>query len=310
MRALIFPGQGSQYVGMGRDLLDLSAQARQRFEAADAMYEGKLLATMFEGPEAELRKTMYTQPAIFVCSVVLAEALEEHGVEYGLVAGHSLGEYSALFAAGAMDFEPLLGLLRLRATLMQHAGERRPGAMAAIIGLDGPQVAELCGQCSKIVVVANDNAPGQVVISGEPEAVSEVGEKCKAAGAKRVLPLNVSGAFHSPLLQEAGEELAEAIERAPWRDTRVPVVTNVSAEPRQRADHLRADLARQMTSPVRWVESVRRMVDMGVQEFVEVGPGKVLAGLVKRIAPQAEVVNVGTRSELEDFLAKRSRSAL
>jgi len=305
MRAFVFPGQGSQFVGMGKDLIELSSVARERFAQADALYEGKLSKVMFEGPEEQLRQTLFTQPAIFLCSVVLAEVLLEKGVACAYVAGHSLGEYSALYAAGAMEFLPLFELLKLRASLMQHAGEKRPGTMAAIIGLDVEKIAEFCSQNSRVVVVANDNAPGQIVISGEPEGVAEVSEKCKAAGAKRVLPLNVSGAFHSPLLDEPAKELAEAIEKAPWREPHIPVVTNVSAEPRLSVAELRADLSRQMISPVRWVESVRRMVAEGVTEFVEVGPGKVLGGLIKRIAPEAAVVNIGTRAELEEFLSKQ-----
>lgn len=305
-RALVFPGQGSQFVGMGKDLMELSPQARKKFEFADQLYEGKLLPAMFEGPEDTLRQTFFTQPAIFLCSVVLADVLRERNVPFHMVAGHSLGEYSALYAAEALDFQSLLELLKLRASLMQSAGERRPGAMAAIIGLPGETIQKLCAETGKIVVVANDNAPDQVVISGEPEGVAEAGEKCKAAGAKRVLPLNVSGAFHSPLLDDAAAELASAIKGAPWRDAKVPVVMNVSAQPRNRAEEIRADLTRQIISPVRWVDIVRRMLADGVTEFVEVGPGKVLAGLIRRIGRDAQVVNVGTRAELEDFLAKIS----
>jgi [acyl-carrier-protein] S-malonyltransferase len=304
MRAFIFPGQGSQCVGMGQDLMDLSPQTRQRMEWADALYGGRLLSTMFEGPEDQLRQTEFTQPALFLCSVALADALLARGVEFAMAAGHSLGEYSALYAAGACDFEPLFEMLRVRARLMQQAGERRPGTMAAVIGLDRDVVAQLCAASSKVVVVANDNAPGQIVISGEPEGVAQVGEQCRAAGAKRVLPLNVGGAFHSPLMEYATAELTAAIERAPWRDARVPVVMNASAEPRRRAEEIRSDLVRQVISPVRWRESVARMAADGVTEFVEIGPGKVLTGLVRRIAPQAATVNIGTRAELEDFLAK------
>lgn len=304
MRAFIFPGQASQFVGMGKDLLDLGPQARAKMEFANERYGGTLLPTMFEGPEEKLRQTEFTQPAIFLCSVVLTDVLRERGVEFAMAAGHSLGEYSALYAAGALDFEPLFDLLKLRASLMQRSGEKRPGAMAAIIGLDKDRIAELCAQSGKIVVVANDNAPGQVVISGEPEGVAQVGELCKAAGAKRVLPVNVSGAFHSPLLEDAAAELAPAIEQARWRDALIPVVMNVSAQPRRVAAEIKADLVRQIISPVLWVDSIRRMAAEGVDEFVEVGPGKVQAGIIKRIVPEAKVVNVGSRAELEEFLAK------
>jgi [acyl-carrier-protein] S-malonyltransferase len=306
MRALIFPGQGSQFVGMGKDLLDFSSRTKQTMEKANEIFGGNLLSVMFEGPEDQLRQTINTQPAIFLCSVVIFDALRERGLSYDIVAGHSLGEYSALYAANALDFEPLANLLKLRATLMQHAGERRPGTMAAILGLDGELVKKLCAESGKIVVVANDNAPDQVVISGEPEGVAQVGEKCKAAGARRVLPLNVSGAFHSPLLDEAAAELAAAIDQAPWRDASVPIVMNASGQPRRSAEEIRSDLKRQINSPVRWVDSVRAMIESGVREFVEVGPGKVLAGLVKRISRDATVINVGTRAELEDFLSKIS----
>ncbi|MGC8740666.1 MAG: ACP S-malonyltransferase [Candidatus Sumerlaeaceae bacterium] len=304
MRALIFPGQASQFVGMGQDLLELSPQAREKMEFANQRYGGALLPVMFEGPEEKLLQTDFTQPAIFLCSVILAEALIAHGVEFAMVAGHSLGEYSALYASGALDFEPLFDLLKLRAMLMQSAGEKRPGAMAAIIGLAKENIAELCAQSQKIVVVANDNAPGQVVISGEPEGVAEVSEKCKAAGAKRVLPVNVSGAFHSPLLDDAAAELAPVIKQAAWRDARVPVVMNASAQPRRLAAEIKADLARQITSPVLWVDTIRRMRAEGVDEFVEVGPGKVQSAIIKRIVPDAKVINVGSRAELEEFLAK------
>ena len=306
MRALVFPGQGSQFVGMGKDLIDLSPQSRDKFEFADKLYEGRLLPTMFDGPEEALRQTYFTQPAVFLYSAVLTDVLQERGIAYSFVAGHSLGEYSSLYAAGALDFPALLYLIKLRSTLMQHAGEQQPGAMAAVIGLDREIVLKLCAESQHVVVVANDNAPDQVVISGEPQGVAQVGEKCKQAGAKRVLPLNVSGAFHSPLLEQVARDLELAIEQASWRDAKVPVVMNLSAQPRMRAEDIRADLVKQLISPVRWVETVRLLLNQGVSEFVEVGPGKVLAGLIRRIAREAQVVNVGTRAELEDFLAKNS----
>ncbi len=304
MRAFVFPGQGSQFVGMGKDLVELSHAARHRMEWANALYEGKLLPTMFEGPEDQLRQTYFTQPAIFLCSVILADALAERNVPVAMMAGHSLGEYSALYAAGACDFEPLFELLKLRASLMQKAGEHKPGAMAAVLGLDRDVVSELCAKSGKVVVLANDNAPGQFVISGDPEGVAEVGEQCKAAGARRVLPLNVSGAFHSPLMQFAVAELTAAIEKAPWRDPRVPVVMNVSATPRRTAAEIKADLVPQIVSPVRWTETIQRMVSEGITEFIEIGPGKVLSGLIKRIAPEATTVNIGTLAEVQEFLAK------
>lgn len=304
MRAFVFPGQGSQFVGMGKDLFEHSQATRQRMEWANTLYEGRLLPMMFEGPEEQLRQTYFTQPAIFLCSAILADALAEHDVPVAMVAGHSLGEYSALYAAGACDFEPLFELVKLRASLMQRAGEQKPGTMAAVLGLDRQVVSEFCAKSSKVVVLANDNAPGQLVISGEPDGVAEVSEQCKAAGARRVLPLNVSGAFHSPLMEFAVPELTAAFEKAPWHDARVPVVMNTSAMPRRTAVEIRADHMSQIISPVRWTETIQRMVSEGITEFVEVGPGKVLSGLIKRIAPEATTVNIGTAAELQEFLAK------
>lgn len=301
MRAFVFPGQGSQFVGMGKDLYDMSPEARQRFDEANAACGGELLSVMFEGPEEKLRQTSFTQPALLVCSAVLSDALRQRGIEPAVVAGHSLGEYSALYAAGVLEFSEVLQLVLLRAKLMQRAGDERPGAMAAILGLEYDLVRKLCSESSHVVVVANYNSPGQLVISGDKEGVAEVSEKCKAAGARRVLPLPVSGAFHSPLLQEAGQKLAEAIAGMNFRDPQVPIVTNVSAAVRRTKEEIRQDLSQQMTSSVRWTESVQTMVAQGVTEFVEVGPGNVLAGLIKRIHKDAVVHNVGTREQLEKF---------
>lgn len=301
MRAFVFPGQGSQFVGMGKDLYEMSPEARQRFDEANTACGGELLSVMFEGPEEKLRQTSFTQPALLVCSAVLSDALRQRGVEPSLVAGHSLGEYAALYAAGVLEFSEVLQLVVLRAKLMQRAGDERPGAMAAILGLEDDFVRKLCSESSHVVVVANYNSPGQLVISGDKEGVAEVSEKCKAAGARRVLPLPVSGAFHSPLLQEAGEKLAEAIAGANFRDSQIPIVMNVSAGIRRTKEEIRQELSQQMTSSVLWTESVRTMVAHGVTEFVEVGPGNVLAGLIKRIHKDAVVRNVGTREQLEKF---------
>jgi [acyl-carrier-protein] S-malonyltransferase len=286
---------------MGRDIAEVSASAKAKFARAGEVFGGDLLRVMFEGPEEELRQTVRTQPAVLLCSAVLFDALRERGIEPVVVAGHSLGEYSALYASGVLDFDSVLSLVRLRSDLMQHAGEKRPGAMAAVLGVADEDLARMCAESSHTVVVANFNAPGQTVISGDREGVAEVGEKCKAAGAKRVLPLPVSGAFHSPLLEEPGNTLAGAIDGLPFADPRVPLVSNIDASFHAAGEEIRANLRLQMTSSVRWTESVGAIVASGVDAFVEVGPGKILAGLIKRIAKDVPVLNVGSAEELKYF---------
>jgi len=281
--AFVFPGQGSQYVGMGKDLYEQNTEAKALFDLADAMLGFSLTKICFEGPEEELKQTKNTQPAIFLHSMVLARVLR--GTRGTMAAGHSLGEYSALVYAGALTFEAALRLVRLRGELMQQAGVEQPGTMAAVVGLEPNVVGEVC--CSAwdagIVQAANFNSPGQIVISGSVSGVRKAMELAKARGAKMVKELPVSGAFHSPLMESAKSGLQSALEKADIRDASIPVYANVTAKPVQKADDIRRLLNEQLTSPVRWEETVRNMAGDGATTFVEIGPGKVLQGLVKRI---------------------------
>ncbi|MEX0602371.1 MAG: ACP S-malonyltransferase [Bacteroidota bacterium] len=287
--AFVFPGQGSQYVGMGRDLFEGNSEARGLFGQADSVLGFGLSSLCFEGPEEELRQTKNTQPAIFVHSVIVARLLR--GLRADVAAGHSLGEYSALVYAGALTFEDGLRLVRLRGELMQQAGVKHPGTMAAVVGLEPSVVEEVCreAQASGIVQPANFNSPGQIVISGSVEGVRKAMEIAKSRGAKLARKLPVSGAFHSPLMESALGGLTGALERTTIQDAAIPVYANVSGRPVQTRDEIRTSLARQLTSPVRWEESVTAMIADGVGTVVEVGPGKVLQGLAKRINNSIEV---------------------
>lgn len=280
--ALVFPGQGSQYVGMGKDLYEHSNSARAMFEEADTILGFSLSKICFEGPEDELRQTRNTQPAIFLHSMVLIRML--HGVNGAMFAGHSLGEYSAFVAAGAVTFEDGLKLVRLRGELMQHAGEMNKGTMAAVVGLEQDAIEQVCQEASVagIVQPANFNSPGQIVISGSANGVHKAIELAKLKGAKLAKELVVSGAFHSPLMESAKTGLREALETTTINDAKIPVYTNVTAEPVSDSTEIRDLLFRQVTSPVRWEQSVRNMVRDGATAFYEIGPGKVLQGLVKR----------------------------
>ena len=284
-KAYIFPGQGSQFPGMGKALYERSAEAREMMERADEILGFPITDIMF-GEDAEaLKATRVTQPAIFIHSVVLACC---SGLEApAMAAGHSLGEFSALAAAGAMDFEDALRLVAVRASAMQKCCEQVPGTMAAVIKLPTETVEEICASCAGLVIPANYNSEGQIVISGEAEAVAEACAKMKEAGAKRALPLAVSGAFHSPLMEPARLELAEAIEKTPFRAPVCPVYQNVTALPSTDPDVIKDNLLRQLTSPVRWTQTVQNMVADGADHFLEIGPGTVLQGLVGRIAPEA-----------------------
>jgi [acyl-carrier-protein] S-malonyltransferase len=312
--AFVFPGQGSQAVGMGRDLYEASPAARAVFDQADATLSFALTHLCFAGPEATLTATEHTQPALLTVSTALLAALAEEAGEIqqhaagatmlapAFVAGHSLGEYSALVAAGALSFPTALRLVQRRGALMAMAGQ---GAMAAIIGLDEAPLEVVCREASAEgapVVIANYNAPGQLVISGATLAVERAVALAKARGARRVLPLKVSAAFHSPLMRAAAEELARLIHAAPIADARVPVISNVLAQPLSTAAAIRRELAEQVTAPVRWIASVRHMADAGVDTFVEVGPGAVLTGLIKRIAPGVRLVNVSGLAGVRAFL--------
>ncbi|MBQ2966216.1 MAG: ACP S-malonyltransferase [Bacteroidales bacterium] len=282
--AFIFPGQGSQFPGMAKDLYESNATAREMLEKANDILGFRITDIMFEGTAEDLKQTKVTQPAIFLHSVVLAKCLPDFRPD--MVAGHSLGEFSALVAAGAMDFEEGLKLVSIRAQAMQKACELAPGAMAAIIALPADIVEEICAGCEGIVVAANYNCDGQIVISGEKEAVDKACVLMKEAGAKRALPLPVGGAFHSPLMEPARAELAEGIEKAVFHTPICPVYQNVTAEATVDPSEIKANLLAQLTSPVRWTQSVKNMLSDGADHFVEVGPGKVLQGLVAKISKE------------------------
>jgi [acyl-carrier-protein] S-malonyltransferase len=290
--AYLFPGQGSQYVGMGKDLVSSAPEARDIFARADSVLGVPLSTICFDGPEDELRQTRNTQPAIFLHSMALAALLPRHSVT--MVAGHSLGEYSALVFAGAMSFEDGLRLVRLRGELMQRAGEEQHGTMAAVVGLEPSVVDQLCGIASAdgIVQCANFNSPGQIVISGSVSGVQRAMALAKAGGARLVKELVVSGAFHSPLMQSAREGLRSALATSEICDARIPVYANVTAAPVRSASEIRRLLEEQLTSPVRWEEIIRSMAADGATTFVEIGPGKVLQGLVKRTHEQSIIKGV------------------
>lgn len=296
--AFVFPGQGSQYVGMGKDLYDQSPEAKTLFEQADSVLGFSLSSVLFEGPEEELRQTKNTQPAIFLHSIVLSKLYK--GERAAMVAGHSLGEYSALVHAGALTFEDGLKLVRLRGELMQRAGIEQPGTMAAVVGLDPKAVEEVCGNASEagVVQAANFNSPGQIVISGSVTGVRKAMELAKERGAKLVKELPVSGAFHSPLMESAREGLKAALDKIHIADAGIPVYANVTAKPVQRAHEIRELLYQQLTRPVRWEETIVNMASNGATTFVEIGPGKVLQGLVKRINSSVAIKGVEKFSDI------------
>ncbi len=290
MTAYVFPGQGAQFSGMGKNLYESSDSARQMFEKANEILGFDITKVMFEGTDEELKQTNVTQPAIFLHSVILASTIEDFKPD--MVAGHSLGEFSALVAAGALSFEDGLKLVSQRANAMQRACEINPSTMAAILNLADNVVEDICAGIDGVVVAANYNCPGQLVISGTVEAVTEACEQLKAAGAKRALILPVGGAFHSPLMEPAREELAAAIENTTFSTPSCPIYQNVNAQPSSDVATIKANLIAQLTGPVRWTQSVQNMVADGATTFIECGPGKVLQGLVKKIAPEAETAGV------------------
>lgn len=283
-KAYVFPGQGSQFPGMAKDLYESNETAREMLEKANEILGFRITDIMFEGTADDLKQTRVTQPAIFLHSVIMAKCFPDFKPD--MVAGHSLGEFSALVAAGAMDFEEGLKLVSIRAQAMQKACESVPGAMAAVIALPTEKVEEICASCEGIVVAANYNCDGQIVISGEKEAVEVACVRMKEAGAKRALPLPVGGAFHSPLMEPARAELAEGIEKAVFSTPVCPVYQNVTAKPSTDPAEIKANLLAQLTSPVRWTQSVKNMLEDGACHFVELGPGKVLQGLIAKISTE------------------------
>ena len=290
-KAYVFPGQGAQYSGMGKELYENNAEARAMFESANEILGFRITDIMFGGTDEELKQTKVTQPAVFLHSVILAKVL---GVEPIAVAGHSLGEFSALVVAGALSFEEGLQLVSKRAMAMQRACEVEQGTMAAVLRLSDDVIENVCESVEGVVVAANYNCPGQLVISGAVAAVTEACEKLKAAGARRALILPVGGAFHSPLMEPARKELAEAIEAADFKTPICPIYQDVDALPHTSPEDIKANLIAQLTAPVRWTQIVERMTADGIADFVELGPGTVLQGLITKISPDAKVESKAT----------------
>lgn len=290
MDAYIFPGQGAQFSGMGKDIYEANAKAKKLFEQANDILGFPITYTMFNGSADELKETKVTQPAIFIHSVAMALANENF--KPSMAAGHSLGEFSALVACQAMSFEDGLRLVSKRAEAMQRACEINPSTMAAILGLEDKIVEEVCASIDDVVVPANYNCPGQLVISGTIKGIDIACEKMKEAGAKRALPLQVGGAFHSPLMESAREELAAAIEATQFKTPICPIYQNVNAQPATEIELIKRNLISQLTAPVRWTQTVQNMATDGGLVFIECGPGKVLQGLVKKIAPQVEARSI------------------
>lgn len=287
MNAYIFPGQGAQFVGMGLDLYEHNPETQELFENANDILGFSITDIMFEGTPEDLKQTKVTQPAIFLHSVILGKALGDN-FKPDMVAGHSLGEFSALVANGTLNFEDGLKLVSQRALAMQKACELKPSTMAAVLGLEDSVVEKICDEIDGIVVPANYNCPGQLVISGEVDAINVACEKLKEAGARRALVLPVGGAFHSPLMEPAREELAAAIENTEFNAPTCPIYQNVTTRAVTDANEIKKNLIAQLTAPVKWTQSVQNMVSDGAKTFVEVGPGKVLQGLVKKIASDVE----------------------
>lgn len=287
MKAYVFPGQGSQFVGMGKDLYEQHEAAKQLFDQANEILGFNITEIMFSGTDEELKQTRVTQPAIFLHSVAQAAVAKDFAPD--MVAGHSLGEFSALVASKVLSFEDGLRLVYKRAMAMQAACEANPSTMAAILGLEDAKVEEVCASIDEVVVAANYNCPGQLVISGSNKGIEIACEKMKEAGAKRALPLPVGGAFHSPLMKPAEVELAKAIEETTFSEGICPIYQNVDAQPHTDPQEIKQNLISQLTAPVRWTQSVQQMVADGATHFVECGPGKVLQGLVKKIERTAEV---------------------
>ncbi len=300
--AFVFPGQGSQYVGMAKDLYDSSAEAKEMVQMAEEAAGVKLSDIMFNGSEEALKQTDITQPAIFLHSVIISSLIRT--VQPDMAAGHSLGEYSALVAAGAVQFYDAMKLVRTRGMAMLKSGVEQPGTMAAVVGMDSAKLVDVCSEASQsgIVQCANFNSPGQIVISGSVDGVKAAMEIAKAKGAKLVKELIVSGAFHSPLMQSAKESLKVKLETTPFYDAKIPVYANVTAKPVSDKEEIKELLYQQLDHPVRWEETIVNMIADGADEFYEIGPGKVLQGLVKRINPNVKVFGIDKFSDVERFL--------
>lgn len=284
--AFVFPGQGSQTVGMGKELAEKYSEVMGYFEKADKTLDTKLSQLIFEGPKEELTKTYNTQPALLTTSMAILDFFRKSGIQADFVAGHSLGEYTALVAAGVLSFEEGVFAVRKRGEFMEHAVPNGEGSMAAVLGLDRDPLSDVTKAVSEEgfpVSLANLNCPGQIVISGSREGVERAGVKAKEAGAKRVLPLEVSGPFHSSLMKPAAEQLREVLDGMEMKDAEIPVVINVTAQPVSNASEIKDKLIEQLYSPVQWEDSVTKMIDLGVDTFIEIGPGKVLSGLIKKI---------------------------
>lgn len=299
--AFIYPGQGSQYVGMAKDLYEQSDSLKHFLHESEVTLGRDLTKIMFDGPEEELKSTVNAQPAIYLHEMALTRALIANGCEPVITAGHSVGEFAALAVANVLDHGHALWLINSRGTLMNEAGMMSPGGMMAVLGLDDEQVEQICRDGNNGVVVANYNSPGQVVISGNKEALEKTAEDCKAAGAKRCLPLAVSGSFHSPMMNDANTTLAENINRVIFRDANIPVVMNVDGSAHTSGVAIRTNLLAQMVSSVQWSKTMRAISDFGVDAIVEIGPGAVLSGLAKRIVPDIPVLQVGTAEQLKAF---------
>ena len=300
-KVFLFPGQGSQFVGMAKDLFDEFQFAKDRFKQAENTLGYNLAEIAFEGPDEILKQTQFTQPSIFVHSIIINDFLSGKGIFPSAVAGHSLGEFSALVSAQALSFEDALSIVKVRANQMAKAGDLQPGSMAAILGADRGQLETICNQ-NGIVLPANLNAPGQVVISGEVDAVANAIVTAKKIGIRRALPLNVSGAFHSPLMTPARVPLLEALDSVNFSDAKIPVYQNVSAKPVTNADELKSNILKQLESPVRWAEIISNMNRDGFTSFLEIGPGKVLQGLNKKILTEHDSSRIGTKEQVELYV--------